>query len=113
MNNDLQNTPVFVLAYGKKWASSITNVAPRTNAYHRKGGFKMIGEIVKNTREKIRISVTEYKEHWYIDCRVYFEGKEGNWLPTKKGIALNADAIDGVIELLKEASKELKGNFEN
>lgn len=63
----------------------------------------VIAEIDKNAKEKIRISLEEYRGHKFIDCRVYFEDESGTWRPTKKGIALNHETIDEVIKALKEA----------
>ena len=68
-----------------------------------------IAEIEKNAKEKIRVSIEEYKGHKFVDCRVYFQDEAGEWRPTKKGIALNDDTIDKVIEALQKASKKLEG----
>lgn len=69
----------------------------------------IIGEIEKNTKERIRVSIEEFHGHTLINCRVYFKTDSGEWRPTKKGIALGMNNIDEVIELLKEAGKKLKG----
>lgn len=66
----------------------------------------LIGEIQKNLKERIRVSMEEYRGHKFIDLRVYFEAESGEWKPTKKGIALNSDSIDAVIEALQKASKK-------
>jgi hypothetical protein len=76
--------------------------------YEMKEGSMLIAEIQKNMKEKIRVSIEEYRGTRFIDCRVYFEDENGEWRPTKKGIALNADSIKEVIEALQKASKELK-----
>jgi hypothetical protein len=68
-----------------------------------------IAEIEKNSKERIRVSVEEYKGHKFVDCRVYFQDEAGEWRPSKKGIALNADCIDEVIQTLQKASKTLEG----
>ena len=71
-------------------------------------GFNMlIAEIEKNMKERIRISIEEYRGTRFVDCRVYFESEEGTWLPTKKGIALNGYCMDDVIKALQKAGKEL------
>ena len=74
-----------------------------------RGGSMLIAEIDKNQKEKIRITIEEYRGARFIDCRVYFEDENGGWKPTKKGIALNGESIDPVIKALRKASKELKG----
>jgi len=68
----------------------------------------LIGKIDKNAREKIYISIGEFKGHKFIDCRVYFtENISGEMKPSKKGITLNADVIDEVLELLNDAREKL------
>lgn len=69
----------------------------------------LIGEIEKNMKEKIRVSIEEYKGHKFVDCRVYWQDGGGGWKPSKKGIALNDETIDEVIEALQKASKALEG----
>lgn len=69
----------------------------------------LIAELEKNQKEKIRIEITEYRGHKFCDVRVYFEDEQGTWRPTKKGIALNDECIDPVIEALQRASKALEG----
>lgn len=67
-----------------------------------------INEIEKNTKEKIRVSIEEFKGHRFIDCRVYFADDAGAWHPTKKGIALNNECIEDVIKALQQARGKLE-----
>jgi len=66
-----------------------------------------INEIDKNSKEKIRVSIEEFRGHRFIDCRVYFADDAGAWHPTKKGIALNSECISDVIQALQQANKAL------
>lgn len=66
----------------------------------------LLGEIQKNSTEKIRVTLSEYKGYQFIDIRVYFEADNGEWKPTKKGIAISPDKIDEIISLLKEAKNK-------
>jgi hypothetical protein len=68
-----------------------------------------IAEIEKNQKERIRISIEEYRGHKFVDCRVYWQDEQGDWKPSKKGIALNDECIDPVIEALQKASKAMEG----
>jgi len=45
-------------------------------------------EIEKNSQERIRFEVTEYKGHTLVDMRVY-RGAGEEWKPTPKGLAIN------------------------
>lgn len=69
----------------------------------------LIAEIQKNLKERIRVSIEEYRGHKFIDLRVYFEAENSEWKPTKKGIALNSDCFEAVIEALKKAARNLQG----
>jgi len=67
----------------------------------------LITEIGKNRKERVRVSIEEYKGHKFIDCRVFFEDDQDEWRPFKKGIALNGESIHDVIEALKTARMHL------
>lgn len=69
---------------------------------------QLIGEVEKNTKEKIIISLENYRGHRLCDCRVYWDDN-GTWRPSRKGISLNDENIDGVIEMLRKASKTMEG----
>ena len=69
----------------------------------------LIAELEKNQKEKIRISIEEYRGARFVDCRVYWEDDQGEWKPSKKGIALNDECINEVINALQKARKELVG----
>lgn len=69
---------------------------------------KLIKEIEKNSSNKIRVSLTDFKGHDFVDVRVYYEDEDGEYKPTKKGIALKPEVIPEVIEALQKAEKELK-----
>ena len=69
------------------------------------GQMNIIGEIQKNSKEKIIISINEYEGHKYIDLRVYYEdNKTLDLKPTRKGIALSKKNIKEIIKFLDEAS---------
>ncbi|MCX7883322.1 MAG: transcriptional coactivator p15/PC4 family protein [Brevinematales bacterium] len=64
-----------------------------------------IGEVKKGN---IIISISEFNGQKFLDIRKYYE-EDGEWKPTKKGIALNKEQYEAVLEiLLKEKEKILK-----
>jgi hypothetical protein len=69
----------------------------------------VIGQVERSQTEVIRVSTEEFKGRSYVDVRIYFEDNEGEWKPTKKGVTINPDKLEQVIELLKEAQDKLKG----
>ncbi len=69
---------------------------------------KLIGEAERNNKEKIKVSIEEYKGHTFVDCRIYWDDN-GTWRPSKKGITFNGECIDEVITMLQRASRALEG----
>jgi hypothetical protein len=63
-----------------------------------------IGEIQKG-KDKIIVTVKEFKGKQYIDLRTHFENDQGEWIPTKKGISLTPDNLDDMIGFLQKAKK--------
>lgn len=68
----------------------------------------IVGEIDKSINERLRVIVKSYRNRQYVDIRMYWQDEQGQWLPSKKGIILNAQILGEVDELLRKASKELK-----
>jgi len=69
----------------------------------------LICDFEKNTKERVRVSIEEYRGSRFIDLRVYWQDEQGEYRPSKKGIALNGACINRAIEGLQKASKELDG----
>jgi transcriptional coactivator p15 (PC4) len=51
----------------------------------------LIAQFHKNAVEQIRIALRDYKGRRLIDMRTYYQDDAGEWLPTKKGIALTVE----------------------
>ncbi|GAN35148.1 transcriptional coactivator p15 [Candidatus Brocadia sp. AMX2] len=62
----------------------------------------MLGEIVKSETDKIVISAKEYKGRKYVDIRTFFQGDDGNYLPTKKGVTFSPKFIEAMIKILQK-----------
>jgi hypothetical protein len=54
------------------------------------------------------VTVEKFKGRKFVDCRVYWLDGQDEWKPGKKGIALNKQTIDEVIEALQRARDELR-----
>lgn len=67
----------------------------------------LMGEIQKNSTEKIKVSTESYKGHDFIDVRVYYEDDTGEWRPTKKGIAIASEKVDDLIGLIRKAKEAI------
>ena len=60
-------------------------------------------EIERSETEKLVIENSQYKGHDLVSLRIYFLSKEGEWLPTKKGVTFRLDQLDEVIDALNQA----------
>jgi len=55
---------------------------------------KIVYEISKNGLEIIRASICESNSHEVVDIRAHFRGEDGEWQPSRKGLAVPIDKID-------------------
>jgi hypothetical protein len=67
-----------------------------------------IAEIEKNQTEKILVSLEHYRGATFVDLRVYWQNQQGEWKPSRKGIALTGTCIGEVIKALNEANMKLE-----
>lgn len=65
----------------------------------------VICEIEKNVRENIRSTLTVFKGRELLDVRVYVKNKDGELVPTKKGITLRLDTWREILPVLQNAVK--------
>ncbi len=69
---------------------------------------RIIAEFQKNSREIIRIRLSEYRGRELIDIRTWYTGEDGDWRPSSKGVAFNSElfhelktAVDKLGEVLE------------
>jgi hypothetical protein len=62
-----------------------------------------IASITKNDWEKIVFTLNEFKGKNYLDIRVFSKDRDGEDVPTKKGIALSVDLYPQFKQLLAKA----------
>ena len=77
----------------------------------KRGENMNICEINKNSMEKIRIALTEFKGHKLLDIRVYYDASETrdqDFKPTKKGISIPIDLVREVKEGIDKALAEIE-----
>jgi hypothetical protein len=67
-----------------------------------------IGEIKKSDTLVIRIRKIEYRGKTYIDARNFFLNDKGEWIPTKKGIAVELGNLSDFITLLEKAEAQVR-----
>jgi len=67
----------------------------------------LIGKVIKNSKERLMVTVTEQKGAKVIDLRVYNIINDGELVPTADGLVLPPEKVEPVIELLKQAQKTI------
>lgn len=63
-----------------------------------------VATIHKNSREDLRVSVSSFRGHRFVDVRTYADSKGANRVPTPKGIAIRPEAVLQLINALKAAA---------
>jgi len=63
-------------------------------------------EFEKNKSQVIHIAPSLYEDYDVIDIRIYAKNKQGEWVPTKRGVTLNVDQIPELIKGLEWALQQ-------
>src|SRR4051794_36374544 len=79
----------------------LRNGADSTPDNQREQG-QLVASITKNARESLRVSISRYREHDYIDLRLYADNGVEQ-VPTRKGLTIRPDLLPAVIEALQKA----------
>lgn len=65
----------------------------------------LIGEIQKNSRERLRITVGQFKGHEYIGIRVWYVDADGQYRPTRSGVTLKPTLLPQLMQTLGLAAR--------
>lgn len=68
-----------------------------------------IADIPRNKTEIIRIEITEYREKKLLNIRTWYENEEGNYAPTKKGVAIPIENFDQLYQAIAKAKETIEG----
>jgi hypothetical protein len=60
-----------------------------------------------SVREPVKVSLSSYKNARYLDIRKFYE-KDGEWLPTQKGITLSGDLFDQLLDILNQEKDQIR-----
>jgi hypothetical protein len=47
----------------------------------------------KNSREEVRVCLTNWQGHALVDLRVFARQSDGEWVPTRKGLTLSRSLL--------------------
>lgn len=69
---------------------------------------EIIYEWEKNKREKVRVSLSEYKGKKLLDIRVWYLDENNQYSPGKKGISLGLEQLPFLEEAIAKAKEKIK-----
>jgi len=64
---------------------------------------QVVKVIDKGLGGRIYVRLSRFRERDYLDIRNFYETDDGEWKPTRKGIAIPAELFDELIAALKQA----------
>lgn len=67
----------------------------------------LIAAIDKGPAGRIHVRVSTFRDRDYIDIRNFYEGEGGEWLPTRKGIAVPVEFYSDLVTALATAKVEV------
>ena len=63
----------------------------------------LVQAIDKTLGNRIHVRISEFKERDYLDIRNYYEDENGEWKPTRKGIAIPVEFYDELVAAIAAA----------
>tara|TARA_R110002096_G_scaffold436056_1_gene666532 strand:+ start:93648 stop:93881 length:234 start_codon:yes stop_codon:yes gene_type:complete len=66
----------------------------------------LIATVDKNQREQVQISLDSFKGHNLVAVRVFYDAGGGEMKPSKKGVSIRPDMLDGILDGLEAAKEE-------
>jgi len=67
----------------------------------------LVRSIDKGMGSRIHIRLSKFRDRDYLDIRNFYEADDGEWKPTRKGIAVPVDLYDELMEGLAAAKEEI------
>lgn len=72
------------------------------------GDERLIRVIDKAVGSRIHVRLSRFRDRDYLDIRNFYEADDGEWKPTRKGIAIPVDLYRDLVSALEEAGKLIK-----
>jgi len=67
----------------------------------------LVQVIDKGLGSRIHVRLSRFRDRDYLDIRNFYETEEGEWKPTRKGIAVPVELYDELIEALAAAKEKI------
>jgi len=69
----------------------------------------VVAELERGPDQKIVIRRTSFRGRQYLDIRNYFLSDSGEWLPTKKGVAVPWELREELLQAIQAAGEAVEG----
>ena len=67
----------------------------------------LVRSIDKGLGNRVHVRLSRFKERDYLDIRNFYETEDGEWKPTRKGIAVPVELYDELVEAIAAAKDEI------
>ena len=67
----------------------------------------LVRSIDKGLGSRIHVRLSRFKDRDYVDVRNFYETDDGEWKPTRKGIAVPVELYDELMDALRAAKEEI------
>jgi hypothetical protein len=71
---------------------------------------EVVAEIGRGPAQKIVVRKTAFRGKSYVDIRHFFRTEAGEWLPTKRGIAVPWELREALVEAIHRAGELDQGS---
>ena len=68
---------------------------------------ELIKVIDKGAGGRIHVRLSRFRDRDYLDIRNFYETDEGEWKPTRKGIAIPVELYDELLDALTAAKPKI------
>ncbi|RLE35494.1 transcriptional regulator [Candidatus Acetothermia bacterium] len=69
---------------------------------------ELIKVIDKGAGGRIHVRLSRFRDRDYLDIRNFYETDEGEWKPTRKGIAIPVELYDELLDALTAAKPKIE-----
>ena len=67
----------------------------------------LVRAIDKGLGNRIHVRLSRFRERDYLDIRNFYETDDGEWKPTRKGIAIPVEMYDELVGAIEAAKEEI------
>jgi len=68
----------------------------------------LVQAIDKGLGNRIHVRLSRFRDRDYLDIRNFYETDDGEWKPTRKGIAVPVDLYEELVKAIEAAKPEIE-----